>query len=68
MINSEMIKDRARAKGVRQRELAAALGLQQSSLNLKINNRRPMMLEEAERIASMLDISDDEFRAYFFAT
>jgi len=53
--------------GIRQRDIAAALGLKQSSVNQKINNVRPMMLDEAETIAALLNISNEEFAAYFFA-
>ena len=67
MINSEMLKNRAKELGVRQQDIADALGLKQSSLNLKLNNRRPMSLEEAEIIAEILGISDDMFASYFFA-
>lgn len=66
MINSEMLKNRAKELGVRQQDIADALGLKQSSLNLKLNNRRPMSLEEAEIIAEILGISDDMFASYFF--
>lgn len=67
MINSDMLKDRAKERGIKQREIAEALGIKQSSLNLKINNRRPMLLDEAEIIARMLEISDDMFAGYFFS-
>ena len=53
--------------GVRQKDIADALGLKQSSVNLKMNNQRPMMLDEAEKIAAMLGISDDMFASYFFS-
>ena len=67
MVNSEMLKSRAKKLGVRQKDIADVLGLQQSSVNLKINNLRPMTLEEAETIAEMLSISDDMFKSYFFS-
>ena len=67
MINSEMLKNRAKELGVRQQDIADALGLKQSSVNLKLNNQRPMSLKEAEIIAGILGISDDMFASYFFA-
>lgn len=67
MINSSLIKDRAKTLGVRQKDIADALGIKQSAANLKINNRRPMYLQEAEKIAEMLNISSDMFATYFFA-
>ncbi len=67
MVNSTKIKGRAKAMGIRQKDIAEALGLQQSTVNQKINNVRPMLLDEAEVIASLLNISDDEFATYFFS-
>lgn len=66
MVNSNSLKERAREMGIKQREIALAVGIQQSSLNLKINNKRPMNLEEAEIIAKILGISNSEFGFYFF--
>lgn len=67
MVNSKILKDRAKSLGIRQRDIANALGLQQSTVNQKINNVRPMMLDEAEIIAKLLNISNEEFATYFFA-
>lgn len=67
MINSKKLKDRAKSMGIKQADMAAALGLRQSSVNQKINNTRPMLLDEAEKLADLLQITDDDFRAYFFA-
>lgn len=66
MINSELIKKRARKLGFNQSDLAAALGIKQSSMNLKINNRRPMTLPEAEILAKLLRITNVAFGSYFF--
>ena len=68
MINSGKLKERAKNMGIRQQDMAAALGIKQSSVNLKINNVRPMGLDEAEKLAKLLAIPDEEFRVYFFAT
>lgn len=67
MVNSKMLKERAKSMGIRQKDIADALGLQQSTVNQKINNVRPMLLDEAEIMATLLKISNDEFAAYFFA-
>ena len=68
MINSKKLKERAKELGVRQKDIAAAVGLRQSSVNLKINNLRPMTLDEAETIANLLKIEDHELNSYFFLT
>ena len=67
MVNSKMLKDRAKALGIRQKDIADVLGLQQPTVNQKINNVRPMLLDEAEIMAALLNIGSDEFAAYFFA-
>lgn len=67
MVNSELIKDRMRKKNKTQRDIADALQLKTPTVSLKINNKRPMFLDEAEKIAKILDISDNEFGSYFFS-
>lgn len=66
MINSEKLKSQAKACGFTQSELAAALGISQSALNLKINNRREMRLSEAWWLAFLLCIPDESIVDYFF--
>lgn len=67
MVNSRAIKDRAKEMGIRQKDMADALGIKQSTVNQKINNVRPMLLEEAEAIAELLGIGNNDFAVYFFA-
>ena len=67
MINSEKIKARAKQFGIRQQDLAKAMGIRQSTVNQKINNVRPMYLDEAEAMARVLKISNAEFASYFFS-
>ena len=66
MVNSVAIKQRAKEKDIRLKEMARAMGVKQPTANQKINNIRPMLLEEAEKLAQLLGISDEEFRFYFF--
>ena len=67
MANTEKILSRIREMGMKQRDIAADLGIKQSSLSLKINNKRPFYVDEAFRMAKLLQITDDEFGSYFFA-
>ena len=67
MANTEKILNRIRELGLKQRDIADRLGIKQSSLSLKINNKRPFYIDEAFCMAKMLQISDDEFGSYFFA-
>lgn len=66
-MNTEMIKDRLSRLGLTQEDLAKTLGIATCTMNQKLNNIRPLKLDEADKIGSMLNLSDEEFRAYFFA-
>lgn len=54
-------------KMITQNDVAKTLGIAQPTANQKINNVRPMNLEEAEKLCELLEIPDFEFRTYFFA-
>lgn len=66
MPNTERLKDLMQIQQITQERLAKMIGISQSSLCQKLNNHRPMLLEEAERIAQVLQIPDAVFAAYFF--
>lgn len=66
MINSAKIKGRLRELGKTQAELAAYVGIAQSTINQKLNGERPLFLDESERLADFLGIPDSEFCKYFF--
>ena len=63
---SENIKKIRKSKGLTQKDVAAALGIAQPTANQKINNTRPMDLDEAEKLAALLCIKPEEFQVYFF--
>lgn len=67
MVNSKKLKERASELGIRQLDIAKALGVRQSTVNQKINNVRPMSLREAEIMAEILRIGNEEFAEYFFS-
>lgn len=67
MVNTQRLLDRIRELGLKQGSLAEALGIKQSTLSLKINNKRPFFLTEAVKLADLLGIPDEEFGLYFFA-
>lgn len=52
------LKGRIREKGFTQVDLAKAVGISSSSLNLKINNKRDFTLKETFAIAKILGIDD----------
>ena len=67
MINTHKVKIRMVERKINQKKLAALMGLAQSTLSQKINNSRPMDLEEAEKMSKLLNISKEEFSEYFFS-
>lgn len=66
MINTAAVKARMKALRMTQREAAEKVGCRQATLSLKLNNRRPMTLEEAWALAKLLG-AEEELRRYFFA-
>lgn len=68
MVNTTKIKARIIEVGLTQTAVAGALHIAQSTLNQKINNVRPMTLDEAEAMQRFLSIPDADFCAYFFSS
>ncbi|MCB6572108.1 helix-turn-helix domain-containing protein [Eubacterium limosum] len=66
MLNSKLIKQRMAQMGLTQKNLAEMLNLASPTVNQKINNSRPLTLQEAEKIAKILKIEDNLFGEYFF--
>ena len=67
MINSNKIKGRMAELGITQKDVAITLNIAPPTVSQKINNVRPMDLDEAEALAKMLKIQPGEFGVYFFS-
>lgn len=67
MVNTNKILGRMRELGVNQSQCSEAIGVAQPTYSQKINNVRPMDLDEAEKLASYLQIDDTDFGSYFFS-
>ena len=52
--------------GYTQKTLAEKIGISQTAISQLIAGKRPAVLEEAEQMALILRIGDDEFDDYFF--
>ena len=65
MINTNKLKGRIVELGYKQSDVATFLNIAQPTLNQKINNIRPMDLDEAEKLSQFLNISDEEFPLFF---
>lgn len=66
MINTDKIKGRMRELRITQKNLAEQMKLAQPTVNQKINNLRPMNVDEAEILCVILKITSDEFNDFFF--
>ena len=66
MINSNKLKGRLVELGLTQKDGADYLGISQPTFSQKVNNTRPMDLEEAEKLATLLEIPVTEYGIYFF--
>lgn len=67
MPNTDAIKKRMKELGVTQADLANSISVAVPTMCQKINNVRPLTLEEAKVVAGKLQIEDKDFGAYFFA-
>lgn len=67
MIDTKKLKGMIVAKGLSQYDIAKSLKMSQSSLNLKINNKRAFSFNEAKELMHILECSSEEFVAIFFA-
>lgn len=67
MINTDKLKSRMSKLGITQVQLAEKLGIAAPTMCQKLNNIRPLSLEEAEILATELKIKDKEFGSYFLA-
>lgn len=67
MLNGNKIKGRMRELGIVQADVAKRLNVAEATVSLKLNGKRPMDLDEAKELADMLNISNEQFGAYFFS-
>ncbi|SDY14198.1 helix-turn-helix domain-containing protein [Eubacterium barkeri] len=67
MLNTKKIKGRMVELGMTQKDLATEMSLAIPTVNQKINGIRPMSLDEAEVVATVLKIDSRKFGEYFFS-
>ncbi len=66
MINSNKIKGRIVEKGLTIQIIAPQMQITPYTLGKKISNESPMTLDEALKLALILDITPEEIIEYFF--
>lgn len=66
MLNTNKIRGRMAELCLTQKDVAETLGISLPTVSQKLNRVRPMDLEEAEKLASLLQLEDRQFGEYFF--
>ena len=67
MFNYSKLLGRMRELGYTQEKLARAIGINESTLNAKLNNKGYFNNELIDKICEVLDISIVEIGSYFYA-
>ena len=67
MLNTRKVRGRLAELGLTQKDVAKTLGIATSTASQKINRLRPLYLDEAEKLAMLLQLNDSEFGEYFFS-
>lgn len=65
--NYSRLLGRIKEKGYTQKSLAKAVGISESSLNLKLQSKNTFRQDEIVKISNALGISPTEYSGYFFA-
>ncbi|MEY8311426.1 helix-turn-helix transcriptional regulator [Oscillospiraceae bacterium 42-9] len=68
MLNVDKVRGRMAELRLTQKDVAITLGIATSTACQKLNRVRPMDLDEAEKLARLLQIDDSQFGDYFFAS
>ena len=65
--NHSKLLGRMREYGFTQQTLAKAIGINESTLNAKLNSKGYFSTLEIDKIRALLNIADEEIGAYFYA-
>lgn len=66
MLNVDKVRGRMAELRLSQKDVAECLGLALPTVSQKLNRIRPMNLDEAEKLANLLQLTDSQFGEYFF--
>lgn len=66
MLNVDKVRGRLAELKLTQKDVAKALGIALPTASQKLNRVRPLDLEEAEKLAALLQLDDSQFGEYFF--
>lgn len=65
MINTIALKRLLRHKKITNNDVAECIGKSVSATSLRINGKKAMTLDEAEKIQHLLNINNEDFAFYF---
>ena len=68
MVNTQMIKDIIKEKGIKKGKIKDYLGISYNWLNKKLNGQQDFKAEEIMKICEILDIKDLELKEKIFFT
>lgn len=68
MFNHSKLLGRMREYGFTQESLSKTMGINESTLNFKLNGKAFFNAKEIDKIAELLKIPDKEIGVYFFST
>lgn len=66
MTNTEQLKALLRQSGYKLRHVASVVGVSDNTLRSKLNGTSEFKLDEAERLASLLELDETQRIEYFF--
>lgn len=66
LVDSKRIRARMIMLGLRNRDLAKAWGCAEQTASQKLNGTRPLSLEEANKLAQLLKLSEVEYYVFLF--
>jgi transcriptional regulator with XRE-family HTH domain len=67
MVNTELLKKTIESKGLKIGFIADSLGISRQAFDLKVNNKIPLKIPEAKKIADILRLTPDEINDIFLA-
>ena len=66
VMNIQKLKAALVEKGFTQRSLSKEMNVSKNTLNAKINGKTPISIQEATKLAEVLNLSKEEFDTIFF--
>lgn len=66
MFNYSKLKGRIKEKGFTQEDIANNLGINKSTISLRLNNQSLFVQDEINEIIKLLEIPGEEIKEYFF--